>query len=113
MDIKSYTDKIKIHVKDSNYHAALNIAISGLNEGRSINDQSSIDQFVSIIKAISQLVATEYGSKEYLEKDKPDEVACIICGATKENTELLLGANGAICGKCAESAYMHFKEEGA
>lgn len=111
MDTESYTDKIKTFVSESNYHAAFNIAVSGLNEGRSTDNQSAIDQFVSIIKAISIMVATEYGSKEYLEKEKSDVHACFICGATKERAELLPGVNGAICGKCAESAYAHFKGE--
>ncbi|MDH3466439.1 MAG: hypothetical protein OES26_11125 [Gammaproteobacteria bacterium] len=111
MDIESYIDKIRMFMEEGNYHAAFNIAISGINKGRSINDQSSIDQFVGLIKAITVIVATEYGSKDYLQKDNPDEIACFICGATKDDLKLLLGTNGAICENCSERAYMHFHKD--
>ena len=67
MDMTSYTDKIKKFLKIQNYHAAVNIAISGLNECRRNDDQCGVDKFVSIIKGIAQTMAHEFGS---LEKNK-------------------------------------------
>jgi len=40
MDIESEKDKINMHVGKANYHAAINLAISALNECRRNNDQS-------------------------------------------------------------------------
>jgi hypothetical protein len=64
MDTKSYTDKIQMHVKDGNYHAALNLALSGLNECRRNDDQTGVDNFLGIIKDITQTLVNEFGSKE-------------------------------------------------
>jgi hypothetical protein len=64
MDTESYIDKIHIHVKEGNYHAALNLALSGLNECRRNDDQAGVDNFINIIKNITQTLATEFGSKE-------------------------------------------------
>lgn len=64
MNSESYVDKIQIHVKEGNYHAALNLALSGLNECRRNNDQTGVDNFLDIIKDITQRLTTEFGSKE-------------------------------------------------
>ena len=64
MNTKSYVDKIQIHLKEGNYHAAFTLAISGLNEYRRNNDQTGVDNFLDIIKDITQTLATEFGSKE-------------------------------------------------
>ena len=64
MNAKSYVDKIQNHVKEGNYHAAFNLALSGLNECRRNNDQTGVDNFLDIIKDITQRLTTEFGSKE-------------------------------------------------
>lgn len=64
MEDKSYTDKIQMHVKEGNYHAAFNLALSGLNECHRNDDQSGVDDFLDIIKDITQKLITEFGSKE-------------------------------------------------
>jgi len=68
MDIESYTDKIQSFVEGGNYHAAVNIAISGMNECRRNNDQPCIDLFLGVIREITLAIEHEFGSKEYLEK---------------------------------------------
>jgi hypothetical protein len=103
MDMTAYTDKIKKFLKIRNYHAAVNIAISGLNECRRNDDQCGVDKFVSIIKAIAQTMAQEFGSLE-----KSDVASCFYCGTSRENAQLLVGANGSICSRCAEYAYSYF-----
>ena len=75
MDISSYTDQIQKFILIRNYHAAVNIAISGLNDCRRNDDSAGIDNFVSIIKGISLTIANEYGSLE-----KCVEASCFYCG---------------------------------
>jgi hypothetical protein len=69
MDIKSTIDEIQSHIDRGNYHAGINIAISALNEGRRNNDQGCVDTFLDVINGITQKMAQEFGSKEYLEKE--------------------------------------------
>ena len=97
MDIESYKDKIQPFVDDGNYHAAFNIAISGLNECRRNNNQRCINKFLSIISGIALTMAHEFGSKEYFDSEKESGIYCVICGKTEKEAELLAGASGAIC----------------
>lgn len=68
MDIESTVDEIQSHIDRGNYHAGINIAISAVNEGRRKNDEVCIDTFLDVIKGITQRMAQEFGSKEYLGK---------------------------------------------
>jgi hypothetical protein len=54
------------------------------------------------------MMAHEFGSKESLDKGEGSKIFCFICGATEDEAELLAGASGAICAKCAKDAYKHF-----
>ena len=63
MDIDSEKDKINFHIVKGNYHAAINLAISALNECRRNNDQSSIDTFLDILSDIVQIMTDEFGRK--------------------------------------------------
>jgi hypothetical protein len=63
MDVESKKDEIQIHVDKGNYHAAINLAISALNECRRNDDQVGVDTFLDVIKAIVQTMADEFGSK--------------------------------------------------
>ncbi len=64
MDIESYTIRIQGFVEKGNYHAAINIALSGLNECRRNGDQVCIDKFLSIIKGITDRLTEEFGNTE-------------------------------------------------
>ena len=66
MNIESYEDEVRGFVSRGNYHAAINIALSGLNECRRNDDQAGIDQCLSVIRDVIQHLAEEFGSKEYL-----------------------------------------------
>ena len=63
MDIESEAKEIQRFVQDGNYHAAYNIALSGLNACRQNNDQAGIGQFINIIKGIVDSLASEFGSQ--------------------------------------------------
>ena len=68
MNIQSYKDEVQGFVDRGNYHAATNIALSGLNQCRRNNDQACIDQCLVVIRQVIQQLAEEFGSREYLEK---------------------------------------------
>lgn len=63
MDIESEKDKINIHVGKGNYHAAINLAISAVNECRRINDQKGVDNFLGVIQNIVTIMTDAFGSK--------------------------------------------------
>ena len=63
LDIESEAKKIQRFVQEGNYHAAYNIALSGLNACRKNNDQAGIDQFINIIKGVVDSLAAEFGSQ--------------------------------------------------
>jgi hypothetical protein len=66
MNIESYKDEVQGFVSRGNYHAAINIALSGLNVCRRNGDQAGIDQCIGVIRDVIQHLAEEFGSKEYL-----------------------------------------------
>ena len=61
MDIDSETKSIYEFVDKGNFHAAMNIAISALNECRRNNDQAGVDIFLDIIKNIANTMAKKFG----------------------------------------------------
>lgn len=63
MDIESELEIIEGFVRKGNFHAAINISISALNECRRNNDQSGVDRFLDEIKSIHQKMVDEFGSK--------------------------------------------------
>ncbi len=63
MDIESETDRIQAFVDKGNYHAAINIALSAMNECRRNNEQAGVDKFIDIIKGIVNTLAEEFGSQ--------------------------------------------------
>ena len=62
MNIESETKIIQEFVVKGNYHAAMNIAISALNESRRSKNQAGIDDFLGVIKGIANTMAEEFGS---------------------------------------------------
>ena len=63
MDIEEEKERIMSFVTRGNYHAAINLAISGLNECRRNNDQACMDDFLRIINDISITMVREFGSQ--------------------------------------------------
>ena len=63
MDIESELVTIEDFVRKGNFHAAINISISALNECRRNNDQSGVDRFLDEIKSIHQKMVDEFGTK--------------------------------------------------
>ena len=63
MNIESEAENIQSFVDKGNYHAAYNIALSGLNACRRNNDQQGIDQFINIIRGIVDSLSAAFGSE--------------------------------------------------
>ena len=63
MDIEAEAGRIQDFVDKGYYHAAYNIALSGLNACRRSNDQAGIDRFLDIIRAVVESLAAEFGSQ--------------------------------------------------
>ncbi len=63
MDIKSEILRVQGFVDKGNYHAAINIAISALNECRRIEDQAGVDNIIDVIKGVANTMGDEFGSK--------------------------------------------------
>jgi len=76
MNVESYKDEVQGFVSRGNYHAAINVALSGLNECRRKGDQVGIDQCLSVIRDVIQQLAEEFGSKEYLARISPPGENC-------------------------------------
>ena len=63
MNIEAEAEKVQDFVDKGNYHAAYNIALSGLNACRRNNDQAGTDRFIEIIRAVVDSLAEEFGSQ--------------------------------------------------
>ena len=63
MDIETEAKEIQNFVDKGNYHAAYNIALSGLNACRREGNQAGIDQFIEIIRRVVDSLAAEFGSQ--------------------------------------------------
>ncbi len=64
MDIAAQAKEVQRFVDKGNYHAAYNIALSGLNACRKENDQDGIDRFIEIIRDIVDALEREFGSPD-------------------------------------------------
>ena len=63
MDIEIEAERIDGFVQKGNYHAAYNIALSGLNACRKESDQDGIDRFIGFIRGVVDALAAEFGSE--------------------------------------------------
>lgn len=61
MNIESEIKIIQEFVDKGNYHAAMNISISALNECRRNKNQSEIDRFLEVIKGIADTMTEVFG----------------------------------------------------
>jgi len=68
VDIDAYEEEIQSHVDRGNFHAAINIAISCLNENRRNNNQAGVDAALAICKRVIRQLAEEFGSEDYIQK---------------------------------------------
>jgi len=62
MDIQSEVARVQGFIDKGNYHAAINIALSAMNECRRIDDQAGIDTFINMIKDIANTLEDKFAS---------------------------------------------------
>lgn len=62
MNFEAEEAEIQSHVETGNYHAAINIAISAMNECRRHSDQLGVDRFLGVIQGIVNTMKGEFGS---------------------------------------------------
>lgn len=60
MDIASESKIIQSFVDKGNFHAAMNIAISALNENRRSNNQSGVNAFLDVIRRIADTMDQKF-----------------------------------------------------
>ena len=63
LDIETEAQRIAQFVRQGNYHAAYNIALSGLNACRREQDQAGVDRFLAIIRGIVDALENEFGGE--------------------------------------------------
>jgi hypothetical protein len=68
MNMNACRDEVQGLAARGNYHAAINVALSGMNQCRKAHDQECVDQCLHIIEGLIARLVQEFGSKDYLEK---------------------------------------------
>lgn len=63
MNIESEAKRIENFVDKGNYHAAYNIALSGLNACHRDSDQAGSDRFIRIIWGVVDSLSAKFGSQ--------------------------------------------------
>lgn len=61
MDFEAYLARVDGFVAAGNYHAALNIALSGMNACRRQDDQAGVDRCLEVIRGIVNRLEQVYG----------------------------------------------------
>ena len=62
MDIENEVKIIDDFVTKGNFHAAMNIAISALNDCRREDNQTGVDIFIEVINKIAQSISDKFGN---------------------------------------------------
>lgn len=63
MNIETEKKSIQAHIDKGNYHAAINLSISAMNECRREKNQAGVDAFIAFIRDIVDVMDGEFGSK--------------------------------------------------
>ncbi len=63
MDISAETESIQEFIDKGNFHAAMNLTISAMNECRRDNDPAGTDHFLALIQRITDTMTARFGSR--------------------------------------------------
>ena len=63
MNFESEAERVREFIDRGNYHAAYNIALSGMNACRRDDDQPGVDRFIELIRGVVDSLAAEFGSQ--------------------------------------------------
>ena len=64
MNFESYKQEVHGFVDRGNYHAAINVALSGLNACRRSRDQAGVERCLALIREVVETLAEECGSRQ-------------------------------------------------
>jgi len=64
MDNAAEEKRILQFATKANYHAAINLALSAMNENRRSQNQAGVDHFIGLIKSIVEKIDKEFGSTD-------------------------------------------------
>lgn len=67
MNMNTYREEVLGFAQKGNYHAAINVALSGVNQCRKEHNQKGIDECLHVIEDVIGKLVQEFGSKEYIE----------------------------------------------
>jgi hypothetical protein len=70
MKMNAYKQEVHGLADRGNYHAAINVALSGLNQCRKEHSQKDVDECLQVIEGLTTRLVQEFGSKEYLRSNK-------------------------------------------
>ena len=65
--MNTYRAEVLGFAEKGNYHAAINVALSRVNQCRREHDQNGIDECLHVIEDVIRKLVQEFGSKEYVE----------------------------------------------
>jgi hypothetical protein len=63
MDIDNEITAIQQFVDKGNFHAAMNIAISALNQCRREQDREGVERFIEVIQGVASTIAEQFSSR--------------------------------------------------
>ena len=63
MDYTAKENEIQQQLERGNYHAAMNLSISAMNECRREQDQPGVERFLGVMQAILDRMKLEYGGQ--------------------------------------------------
>jgi len=63
MDIEAELEHIRPFIDKGNFHAAMNLSISAMNQCRREEDQAGTDRFLALIQEIIDIMTAQFGSK--------------------------------------------------
>ena len=63
MELENETTRINEFASLGNYHAAINLALSAMNECRRNQDQQGVDHFINLIKQLTEKINEDFCSK--------------------------------------------------
>lgn len=63
MDFEAYLSRVDGFVEAGNFHAALNIALSGMNACQRQQDPAGVDRCLEVIRGIVDELERVYGSR--------------------------------------------------
>ncbi len=109
-EVKKDLETVQPMVAARDYEGALSLLIDRARRCAENSDTVGVDTYTTIARGVLTTLESDFGATRMNPK-APGEIECFVCGE-KSETELVAGANGAICRKCTGRIYEHFEKGG-